>query len=244
MKVTVVPSRPIPGILPKNKWIDTKMELDLNKNEIKHCMQYGNVYDKSGKLIDTMNIQNLFNKKVYKKLVLKIETPVVINENINLVSEKDDTNVSLNQTSEEVLEINEEEPVVIETEEKEAEVADKQVTENIEIYNNLKLISYKKENEYIVVETQMDSNSTLEGDLYGLFLVTSGPKPSYIEYFSDEKWIKFNNKFSNLDTVNNEDKFIFRFIPRNDNQLSIRITIKEASEILSKLEFTILPSDL
>lgn len=51
MKVRVVPERPISGILPKNKWLDTEMELDLNKNEIIRCMQFGSVYNMNGELI-------------------------------------------------------------------------------------------------------------------------------------------------------------------------------------------------
>ena len=58
MKVKVNPQRPIPGILPKNKWIDHEMECDLNKSEIMRCMQFGTVYDMEGVVIDTKYLQS------------------------------------------------------------------------------------------------------------------------------------------------------------------------------------------
>ena len=74
MLVKVIPQRPILGILPKNKWISDEMELDLNKREITHCMQFGSVYI-GDVLVTDLNI-NLF----YPAIIKVNNKPVVFDE--------------------------------------------------------------------------------------------------------------------------------------------------------------------
>lgn len=231
MKVVVIPQRPIPGILPKNKWIDAKMVLDLNKNEIKHCMQFGNVYDESGKLIDAMNIKNIpdmikSTDKVVSEPEKKIETPEVTLSEVSkpvIIEEK--------PVSEEI-EVPVEKPVV------------KEVEPEMRAYYELEVESCVKEDDYIVVTTAMVTNSKLEGNLYGLFNLISGPKPTSIEYKSGDNWVKFGSKFANFESISNGDTLSFRFVPKNENEFAFRILIKEANTELAKLEVKLNPSTI
>ena len=96
--------------------------------------------------------------------------------------------------------------------------------------------STSKEDEYIFLEAKMNTNSVLEGNLYGLFTINSGARPASIEYLSNGNWIKFSNKFANFNIIKNDDKFVFRFVPRSENEFSYRLVIKEANDVLAKLE--------
>ena len=73
MKVTVDPHRPISGILPKNKMISEKTELDLNRAEIVRCTQFGTVYDEDMNVIDIDNIDRLFKQTNKKELFNHID---------------------------------------------------------------------------------------------------------------------------------------------------------------------------
>ena len=228
MKVVVIPKRPIPGILPKNKWISEKTVLDLNKNEIKHCMQFGNVYDEHGNLIDAMSIKTLsFNTqvvvepKVVEPVVETVEVTPVVPEPVVAAEEP------IVETVEEVIEpVLVEEPTVLE-----------------DIYFNLEAVA-KKENEFIILEAEMKTNSVLEGNLYGLFSVISGTKPVPFEYMVDGEWIKFNNKFANFEKLEDGDKLAFRLTPKNESEFGFRILIKEANNELVKLEGKVNPAEL
>ena len=225
MKVVVIPIRPIPGILPKNKWIDTKMVLDLNKNEIKHCMQFGNVYDESGKLIDAVNIKNISD---------------VIKSTVKVVSEPEKEievpKVTLDEQSEK-------EEIIETSVSEEIEKIEIDIAEDVPYYN-LEILSYEKEDDYIILNTFMDTNSKLEGKLYGLLNVISGTKPLTIEYKNADNWVKFGSKFASFDTISNGDKFTFRFVPKNESEFAFRILIKEANTELAKLEITVDPTKL
>ena len=233
MKVVVIPQRPIPGILPKNKWIDTKMVLDLNKNEIKHCMQFGNVYDESGKLIDAVNIKNIPDMikstgKVVSEPEKKIETPEVT------LPEVSEPEIIEEEPVSEEIEVPVEEPVIEEVEPVEDEAP----------YYIFKIESCVKEDDYINLTLAMDTNSKLEGNLYGLFNITSGPKPLSIEYKSGDNWVKFGSKFANFETISNGDTLSFRFVPKNENEFGIRILIKEANTELLNYECKLNPSTI
>ena len=225
MIVKVVPIRPIPGILPKNKWVDSEMVLDLNKNEIIHCMQYGNVYDEDGNLFDAIS--------VHKKSVVvnkpKVMKPEVIKNDSDALLIKEEPVV--NSISEEVvimgpIEVIEDEPAVVETE-----------------YFDIKVLDHIKEENSIILITQMDTNSKLEGSLYGLFNITSGPRPT-LEYKVNDEWVKFNNKFSNFETIENGDKFVFRLTPKNNNEFAYKLLIKQANDILVSFEEKINPETI
>lgn len=241
MLVKVVPIRPIYGILPKNKWIDTEIVLDLNKNEIVHCMQFGNVYDEDGKLIDAISVHQKAKVNPKTKAVEIIETvavePVIIKE----VPEVATVELTVTENVEEMaIEAEQEpisEPVAVYT-----EVAVEEEKEEPK-YFNLEVASCVKEDEYIILTTQMNTNSKLEGNLYGLFNVTSGTRP-VIEYKSNDQWVKINNKFANFNKIESGDKFVFRFLPKNENEFSYKIVIKEANEVLTKLEEKINPANL
>ena len=229
MKVKVIPVRPIPGILPKNKWIDMEMDLDLNKNEIVHCMQFGNVYDEDGKIIDAISVHKSDFMKPKMKAVETIEAalakPAIIEVNpINPLPESIRTEEVV---EEQVLEEIEE---VIET-----------ATE-VPVFK-LEEVSCVKEENYIILETQLKTNSKLEGNLYGLFSITSGPKP-VVEVKVNDGWSKFGNKFADFNSMEDGTKLVFRFLPKNENEFSYRLSIKEANEILVKLEGKVNPAKL
>lgn len=81
MIVKVSPIFPIPCILPKNKFIDDEMILDLNDKEIRHCMNYGVVYDENGIIIDNYYLNK---RKFATKSILNVPKPVCL-ESENLV---------------------------------------------------------------------------------------------------------------------------------------------------------------
>jgi hypothetical protein len=241
MIVKVVPVRPIHGILPKNKWLDTEMVLDLNKNEIVYCMQFGNVYDEDGKLIDAISVHQKAKVNPKTKAVEIIETvavePVIVKEvpevaTVELTTTENDEPMVIEAEQEPISE-----PVAVYT-----EVAVEEEKEEPK-YFNLEVSSCVKEDEYIILTTQMNTNSKLEGNLYGLFNVTSGTRP-VVEYKLNDEWVKINNKFANFTKIENEDKFVFRFTPKNENEFSYKIVIKEANEVLTKLEEKINPANL
>ena len=89
----------------------------------------------------------------------------------------------------------------------------------------------------------MNTNSKLEGKLYGLFNITSGTRP-VLEFKVNDEWLKFNNKFADFASIENGAKFVFRFTPKNENEFSYKIVIKEANEVLVKLEEKINPVEL
>lgn len=211
MKVKVVPERPIPGILPKNKWIDVPMELDLNKNEIIRCMNYGTVY-KDGNPVD------------------KIST-IFPNKNNSYIASDLLQQLFDHPTEKAVIDH------VIDT-----KVIDDDKSESIEIMNimqSLDLVSFQKDNEYIILECQFNTNSIqggLNGKLYGLFNITSGNRPSVLEYKNNDQWVKFNSKFTDLSSIKDGHKFIFRFIPKDESTIEFKILIKEGNKLLVKLE--------
>lgn len=211
MKVKVVPKKPIPGILPKNKWIDSEMELDLNKNEILRCINFGVVYDEDNNVIDNSYLSN-YDKNTCKK---------VFTDFIN------------NNTKEPVLTDKPVDIKTVETVNVKAEEKEEKIKEEISI--DLKLVSARKEEEYIIIETELVTNTKLEKDMYGLFTILSGSRPM-MEYKNNDEWIKFSNKFNNFSELENGDKFVFRFIPKNNSNIKYRISIKEANEVLVKFE--------
>lgn len=245
MKVTVIPKRPIPGILPKNKWIDREMELDLNKNEIKFCMQNAIVKDMNGNVIDELYVKKLsmqcivIEKEVEQEPVtLSILTgePIIIDMKAELPEVATSGYLDII------------EPVVLEDVKEESAVeevieVEPSYPETPKEYFNLEEVSVKKEDEYIVLEVKMDTNSKLEGSLYGLCSIISGPRP-IMEYKNGEDWIKFSNKFANFETIENDDRFVFRFIPKNENEFTYRVSIKTGNDVLAKLENIIKPSEL
>ena len=249
MKVLVVPKRSIPGILPNNKWINGEMVLDLNKTEIRHCMCHGYVYDEHGNYIDERYLDNI-DKLVStpKVTVVKEENPlpeVAVITSDTTESEPLIIDMSKEDIPEVVTtgiighEIIEETPAV-----EEVAYAIEEIKEEVkeELYYNLEVASISKVDEYIILVVEMNSNAKLEGNLYGLFTITSGARPS-VEFNVGNEWFKFNSKFADFTCIENEAKFIFRFIPRNENPFAYRILIKEASEVLTKLEGTINPNE-
>lgn len=258
MKVVIIPKKPIPGILPKNKWIDDKMVLDLNRNEIKHCMQFGNVYDESGNLIDAVSIKNIPDRiKFTEKVVSESNTENKIPENPSTEPlEKQ------NNQKEPVKEEIKEEPVVEPTVVEEPVIEEEPVAEPIEEtvpeeepvveeevdteapYYNLQVLSCNKEDEYIVLTATMDTNDKLEGNIYGLFNVIAGTKPTSIEYKNADNWVKFGSKFASFESISNGDTYTFRFIPKDGSEFAFRILIKEGSTELAKLEAKLNPSKM
>jgi hypothetical protein len=136
--------------------------------------------------------------------------------------------------SEEVVEPVKEEPVVVVTEEPE---------ELDNIYYGLKA-QYSKEDTYIILEAELETNSKLEGNLYGLFSTISGPKPAPFEYKTETGWVKFNNKFASFDKLENGDKLTFRLTPKNENEFTYRILIREGTTDFAKLEGKVNPAEL
>ena len=238
MKVKVVPVRPIPGILPKNKWIDSEIELDLNKNEIVHCMQFGNVYDEDGNIIDAISIHK---KKYVKPKVTIIKSNEVEPAMVKEVPEVALTELTVTENAEPMVIEVESEPVIDPILTYVEEVVEDEIKE--EVFFTLEEVSCVKEEDYIILETQLKTNSKLEGNLYGLFSVTSGPKPTF-EFNVNDEWFKFSNKFANFDSMEDGAKLVFRFLPKNENVFSYRILIKEANEVLVKLEGKVNPTSL
>lgn len=247
MKVKVVPKRPISGILPKNKWIDSEMELDLNKAEIARCMQYGSVYDMSGNVIVDINksgkiakydeaqlkSDNNNIKKEYNKLLFDNFGPVVMSD----IKPKE---------VESVMTVSEGEPVVIDMGGKLPEgpvfVTGMSVEEKEEIVSELEVLSCKKEDNYILLEVQFNSTDKLE-NVYGLFNVISGSRP-VMEYKKEDNWVKFSNKFNQFSELNDGDKLIFRFVPKNESTIKYKLSIKKGNDLICLLEEKINPEEL
>lgn len=250
MKVKVIPKKPIPGILPKNKWIDTEMELDLNKKEIMHCMQFGIVYDESGNMIDSFSIKKVpvniikVEKPIIQKVSITNIEPIITKvkeigeeEKVVEVLDAETTTVSIGEPI--TIDMsNEKVPEVITTGPIEFEPVEEVIEES---FCNLDIVSCIKENEYIILETQLSTNTKLEGNLYGLFLIISGDRPSSLEFNVGNEWFKFNNKFANFTYIENNSTFLFRFIPKNENEFGFKILIKESNVELAKLESKINP---
>lgn len=242
MLVKVIPIRPIPGILPKNKWIEDEMVLDLNKNEIVHCMNYGNVYDEDGNIIDAISVHKKAVKQNKPKAVEVIKPvevePIIVKEvpEITIPEPVKEEEVVIMGPITVVEEIT---PIVatVEIEEEEEAVAEEAP------YFKLEVVSCIKEDDHIILETQMNANSKLEGNLYGLFNVTSGTRPM-VEFKTLSGWSKVNNKFADFSTILNGDKLTFRFTPKNENEFAYKILIKRASEVLVSLEGKINPVEL
>lgn len=212
MKVKVIPKRPISGILPKNKWIDSEMELELNKNEIARCMQFGTVYDMNGNIIDDKYLHTIdlvINKQSnFTPNISRLTSPIIKDEPIVIISEdKADSQKQLSDKD--------------------------NITEEI-LLTEFEVISNKKENEYNILELQFNSTQKLE-NVYGLFNIISGSRP-VIEYKNGENWIKFNNKFNNFSFLEDGTKFVFRFIPKNESPITYRITIKKGNNIITQFE--------
>lgn len=236
MKVKVVPKRPISGILPKNKWIDTEMELDLNKIEIARCMQFGSVYDMSGNIIDDKYVASLnpMGKKPY------IKPLIVFDSNVHI-----DTKVSEPEDIKSKTTVLTEEPIVIDMGGKlpeEPVIVNEAVVEKEEVVSELELLSCKKEDDYILLEVQFNSTDKLE-NVYGLFNVTSGSRP-VMEYKKEENWIKFSNKFNQFSELNDGDKLVFRFVPKNESPIKYKISIKEGNNLICSIEEKINPEEL
>ena len=235
MLVKVVPIRPIPGILPKNKWIDDEIILDLNKNEIVHCMNYGNVYDEDGNIIDAISVHKKAinqNKPKAVEVIKPVEVePVIVKEVPEIIIPEPVKEVAIMGPIT-VIPV-EEEPVIEPVIEESVE----------EPYFKLEMISCVKEDDHIILETQMNTNSKLEGSLYGLFNVTSGTRPM-VEFKTASGWNKVNNKFADFNEILNEDKLTFRLTPKNENEFAYKILIKHASEVLVSLEEKINPEKL
>lgn len=208
MKVRVVPERPISGILPKNKWLDTEMELDLNKNEIIRCMQFGSVYNMDGELI----------KEVPSYTNYITPVPLVVNANLEELAKS----------------VTEETPPIAPTivvQEDEL----KQVPQ-IEIINSLKVLSTSKEDDYIFLTVQFETNHEgFEGNLYGLLSFVGQNKP-VVEFKQEDNWVKFGSKFSNFNCLKNEDKFEFRLTPKSEDELKFKLFVKEGNKVLVQLE--------
>ena len=203
MNVKVVPKRHIPGILPKNKWIDVEMELDLNESEIRRCMQYGIVYYNDEPIKD-LNFSNLCENKY--KPSCKVE---IVNE-----TKIDDVPFTVitpvfKQISEPVL------------------VAE---PNEIEVINELKEIScVREDNNYIILELQFNTNSLFNlENVIGMFKINSGSK---VEYKCDsDKWLKFNHKFNTFTELGDDAKFVFRFNPSHKSLLKYHLTLKQEKD--------------
>lgn len=219
MNVRVVPKRPIPGILPKNKWIDVEMELDLNESEIRRCMQYGVVYYNDEPIKD-LNLCILSENK-YKPA---IETVEILEEEI---SEEDESHITIitpvfKQMPEPVLVT---EPNIVEEIVESVLVAE---PNEIEVISELKEVScVREDNNYIILELQFNTNINHE-NIMGMFKINSGSK---VEYKSDsDKWVKFNHKFNTFTELENDTKFVFRFNPSHKSLLKYNLTLKQEKE--------------
>lgn len=249
MKVKVVPKRPISGILPKNKWIDSELELDLNRIEISRCMQFGTVYDMDGIVIDDKYVSRLNDMgKLIPNVSVKIIDSAVIEKNepafVPFVSIKGPIEeVKEPESTTTVYESDE--PIVIDMGGKfpEEPVTINETVEKEEIISELELLSCKKEDDYIILEVQFNSTNKLEKSMYGLFNITAGSRPS-VEYKKGENWIKFSNKFNNFSLLEDGYRFVFRFVPKNESELKYKLLIKSGNDIIAVLEEKINPAQL
>ena len=152
MKVIVKPRRPIPGILPKNKWIDTEMELDLNISEMRRCMQYGDVYTAdTNEVIDQSKLQSLLHE---------LATKVLDNEDVVI------TKVFVgDHTKEDMMVV--ETPIIVE---ETSVVTDTTfIEEDITVINSLKEISCIKQDHYMILEIEF--NTSKLNSITDLFLL-------------------------------------------------------------------------
>lgn len=233
MQVRVVPLRPIPGILPKNKWICEEMELDLNRREIIYCMKFGNVYHNDNLISDMASLNSIYLQKEITKvnitealeeIISKPETPIIFEEPVGVPIQEvvDDNNP--------FVKIGEEEPVII---------------PDAKIDYTLKMVSVVKEDNYIILTTQFNTeHGKIGGNMYGLFNIVNGTRPSSIDYKVDDSWVKINNKFASLNVIEDGQTFTFRLLPKNNNVFKVKIAIKELQNELVKLEEEIDPSNL
>ena len=225
MKEKVIPARPIPGILPKNKYIENETVLDLNKKEMIHCMQYGTLYDENGRIID-----KYYLNKPLVKIIKKIDTAIEL------------TNKAISEAS--VQEHLEQEKIVKDNIVDYVKEETETIIEEIKPEYNINMVSITKD-DYITIETEFSTNvEKLEGNLYGLLDITQGPKPTVIEYKSGENWIKFAKKFTDFKVINNGDKFVFRIMPKNGSPFMINLSIKEKNEVVASAAIAIQPVDL
>lgn len=226
MIVKVIPKRPIPGVLPKNKWIDIEMELDLNVMEIRRCMQHGNVYY-DGEIINESKLAILATGIIKPEKKIELYEPVVNTMDIVELEDdkpkKDDSPITIitpvfKQISEPNIVEEMQEPVLVE------------YSNEIETINELKEVScVRDENNYIILELQFNTNSLINlENVTGMFKVNSG---SRVEYKSDsDKWVKFNNRFNTFNELENNTKFIFRFNPSHKSLLKYHLTLKQEKE--------------
>lgn len=226
MNVRVVPKRPIPGILPKNKWIDVEMELDLNESEIRRCMQYGIVYYNDEPIKD-LNLCILSENKPSCKVEIVNETnidevpftvitPVFKGPEPIYKAEDIESPVIEEYIEEVVVEKLVDEPVIMGP------------IEVIDIINTLKEVSCVREDNYIILELQFNTNIDKLENMIGMFKINSGSK---IEYKSDsDKWVKFNHKFNTFEKLGDNTKFVFRFNPSHKSLLKYHLTLKQEKE--------------
>lgn len=208
MIVTVVPQRPISGILQKNKLITEKIKLDLNRNEIIRCMKYGTVYDENMNMLDETSLNKL-------ELLNHIKNIQIKNENIS---------------NTEVIQVKEY------TKNNDAIVEEKiEVKPELVKDYKLDIVSCDKtDDSYIITVKFNTSVGTIGGNIYGLFNVNN--RPLALEYKSEGTWIKFNNKFANFSTLTDGDTFVFRIVPKNNSNIKFKISIKEGNEVLANAE--------
>lgn len=228
MKVTVDPYRPISGILPKNKLISEKMELDLNRTEIVRCTQFGTVFDEDLNVIDINNIDQLFKQNNKKDLHKHID--------FNL-SQKDNIPIQTKSVVEES-----KESLYTEDDQKEFE-KQKDI-----IYYAIDKLKVEKEDNHIILPFEFkilsEDFDKVGGNLYGLLTFT-GSRPTQLEYLAGDNWIKFNNRFNNISTLVDGDKFTFRFIPKNNSTIKYKFSIKDSdtNQVLIEQSGEIDPSE-
>lgn len=252
MKVTVDPQRPIPGILLKNKLITEKVSLDLNRNEILRCMQYGTVYDEYGNAIDIRSLNKLELHNHIRNITGIAGTTISagktkICNTTEIVGEKYTTNIKefningINSSNEDNKPAFKkiEEPMHIDLVPVKSDISKPDFC--------LDVISCKKEDKYIEIILKLKALKDIkskDGNLYGLFTII-GKRPSILEYKLDnDNWIKFNNKFNSFNTINDGDEFIFRLIPKDNSNIKFKVNIKESNCIIAEVESEINITDL
>lgn len=227
MIVIVDPQRPIPGILEKNKFISEKTKLDLNRNEIIRCMNFGSVYDENMNILD----ENSLNKIELHNSIKNIQTK---NKFIISSEKKEDDNLlRVVQRAMTDYIVKDMDQKIFNDIEKENSNYTKQ---DIKREYSLNIVSCEKvENAYIVTIQFNSSDETIDGNMYGLFNVI-GSRPSSLEYKVGNDFVKFNNKFANFSTLTNCDTFVFRVVPRNNSNIKFKVSIKENNEVLASVE--------
>lgn len=225
MRVTVVPQRPIKGILPKNKWITEEMELDLNRNEIIRCMAYGSVFYNGIQIVNSDSL-NKAEKSAYLDLKMKVDEEIKQPKLTKIIIH------DVKEIPKEQTEVPKEQPVI------------EEVNNDIKIDYTLSETNCTKENEYIILDVQFNTSvGEIAGNMYGLFNII-GKRPSTLEVKVDSGWVKFNSNFRNFSTLKDGDKFTFRFIPRDESIIKYNVMIKDGKTILAKLMNQIDPTKL